>query len=310
MANGNTACSTGSLASSADRTSKKKLLCQKNLKKMNTEAERKGIVYISRVPPHMKPAKVRHLLSPFGEIGRLYLAPEDPAERKSRKKKGGNKGKEFTEGWVEFEDKRVAKRVAAILNGQPMDPKRRSAFHYDLWSLKYLPKFKWHHLTEDIAYQRAIREQKMAFEISNAKRERDFYLKQVGQSKAITAIEERRRKRAEAASEPGDEDAAQTAKRLRLFKQREAKPDPMNDDGAPMLSAATLGLIGGKGAAGGALSPENTTGGRDDVKAKKRNKKKSKAEAPVGAAGQIDAAAGRRPLRAAMSRMCVGTLKS
>ena len=31
-----------------------------------------------------------------------------------------------------------------------IDPKRRSAFHYDLWCLKYLPKFKWHHLTEDI----------------------------------------------------------------------------------------------------------------------------------------------------------------
>ena len=32
----------------------------------------------------------------------------------------------------------------------PPDPKRRSAFHEDLWSIKYLPKFKWHHLTEDI----------------------------------------------------------------------------------------------------------------------------------------------------------------
>jgi ESF2/ABP1 family protein len=33
-------------------------------------------VYISRVPPFMKPAKIRHLLSQHGEIGRIYLAPE------------------------------------------------------------------------------------------------------------------------------------------------------------------------------------------------------------------------------------------
>ena len=27
---------------------------------------------------------------------------------------------------------------------------RRSAFYYDLWNIKYLPKFKWDHLTEEI----------------------------------------------------------------------------------------------------------------------------------------------------------------
>ena len=37
-----------------------------------------------------------------------------------------------------------------MLNGQPMGGKRRSAYHFDLWSLKYLPKFKWEALTEEI----------------------------------------------------------------------------------------------------------------------------------------------------------------
>jgi len=70
--------------------------------------------------------------------------------RRQRKQKGGNTGKNFTEGWVEFDDKAVAKQVAAMLNGNQMGGKRRSAYHYDLWSLKYLPKFKWDHLTEEI----------------------------------------------------------------------------------------------------------------------------------------------------------------
>jgi ESF2/ABP1 family protein len=63
-------------------------------------------------------------------------------------------GKNFTEGWVEFEDKAIAKSVAAGLNGQQIGGKRRSAYHFDLWCMKYLPKFKWDHLTEEIAYEK------------------------------------------------------------------------------------------------------------------------------------------------------------
>jgi len=65
-------------------------------------------------------------------------------------------GKNFTEGWVEFADKRVAKRTALALNGQRIGGKRRSAYYDDLWCIKYLPRFKWDDLTEEIAYQRAV----------------------------------------------------------------------------------------------------------------------------------------------------------
>lgn len=87
------------------------------------------------------------------KFANTYTCAADPALRKQRKQKGGNTGKNFTEGWVEFEDKAVAKQVAAMLNSNPIGGKRRSAYHYDLWSLKYLPKFKWDHLTEEIGIQ-------------------------------------------------------------------------------------------------------------------------------------------------------------
>lgn len=77
---------------------------------------------------------------------------------------------------MEFEDKRIAKRISLALNNKQIGGRKRSAYHYDLWSLKYLPKFKWDHLTEEINYQKAVREQKLVAEISAAKRERDFYL--------------------------------------------------------------------------------------------------------------------------------------
>ena len=35
-----------------------------------------GIIYLSRLPPFMKPAKVRFIFSQFGEVGRLFLQPE------------------------------------------------------------------------------------------------------------------------------------------------------------------------------------------------------------------------------------------
>lgn len=40
----------------------------------------------------MKPAKLRQLLSEYGEIGRIYCTPEDAAARQMRKRKGGNSG--------------------------------------------------------------------------------------------------------------------------------------------------------------------------------------------------------------------------
>ena len=38
-----------------------------------------GIIYLSRIPPYMKPLKIRHIFSDFGEIGRVFLQPEGMA---------------------------------------------------------------------------------------------------------------------------------------------------------------------------------------------------------------------------------------
>lgn len=70
--------------------------------------------------------------------------------RQRRVKFKGNKKKNFTEGWVEFHDKRVAKTVALMLNNTPIGGKKRSYYHDDLWNIKYLSKFRWTHLTEKI----------------------------------------------------------------------------------------------------------------------------------------------------------------
>jgi ESF2/ABP1 family protein len=55
----------------------------KLLQKRKREAEQwnkvqddRGIIYISKIPPFMKPDKVRHLMAQYGEVDRLSLTPE------------------------------------------------------------------------------------------------------------------------------------------------------------------------------------------------------------------------------------------
>lgn len=53
-----------------------KPLTPEALAAFNTAQARSGVIYISRIPPGMQPAKVRHLLSQYGEVGRVYLQQE------------------------------------------------------------------------------------------------------------------------------------------------------------------------------------------------------------------------------------------
>ena len=42
----------------------------------------------------------------------------------------------YEDGWVEFMDKKKAREVAAMLNGQPLGSKNRGFYEHDLWTIK------------------------------------------------------------------------------------------------------------------------------------------------------------------------------
>ncbi|XP_057685607.1 activator of basal transcription 1 [Corythoichthys intestinalis] len=140
-----------------------------------------GILYIGHIPPRFRPKHMRNLLSAYGEIGRIFLQPED-RQVKARKKRSGSRRSGFTEGWVEFRDKRVAKRVAASLHNTPMATRKRQTFVSDLWCIKYLHRFQWTHLSERLAYEQMVLAQRLRTEVSQAKRETNFYLDNVDKS--------------------------------------------------------------------------------------------------------------------------------
>merc|ERR1719237_945045 len=148
-----------------------------------------GIVYLSCIPPGYNVSQTTMFFTQFGQVGRVFLQPAN--KDKSSKSHGGlNKDKRvlrFTEGWIEFMSKRLAKEVAQRVNNTAVGGSKRSKAHDALWNIKYLPRFKWSHLTERLAYEKAVHQQKMRNEISQAKREAEFFQSNVKKAKKNNA---------------------------------------------------------------------------------------------------------------------------
>ena len=155
--------------------------------------DKSGVIYLSRVPPFMKPAVLRSLLTPYGAIGRIFLTPESSTSRQQRLKSGGTRRKLFFDGWVEFLHKRDAKHVASSLNAQTMGGKKRSRWHDEVWNIKYLSGVKWSQLVEQIQNENAERTAKLRLEISKTKKENAKFLENVEKGKMISGIAAKRK---------------------------------------------------------------------------------------------------------------------
>ncbi|KAJ2940689.1 hypothetical protein O0L34_g14798 [Tuta absoluta] len=149
--------------------------------KVNKKKTRKrGIVFLSTIPPYMNVAKIREIFSQFGDVGRIYLqSSAKPGEKRRRIPK------QFTEGWVEFQKKKVAKQVAAELNNTKIGTRKKSRYYDMIWNIKYIPRFKWIHLSERLAYEKAAMKQRLRAEVSQAKKEAHYLQTNVEKSKKM-----------------------------------------------------------------------------------------------------------------------------
>ncbi len=201
-----------------------------------------GVIYLSRVPPFMKPQTVKHLLSPFGNIGRIFLSPEEPTAHTHRVKSGGNKKRSFTDGWVEFLDKKDAKVVAETLNARIIGGKKGGWYHDDVWNIKYLKGFKWHHLTEQIANENAERAARLRADISRVTRENKHFIENVERAKMLEGMEAKKKLKrekegpADRVQNEGKVDVITTAKKhrrgpIRQFRQNEVRLKTAKDLG-------------------------------------------------------------------------------
>lgn len=143
----------------------------------NHKPSKRGLIYLSSIPPYMNVTTVREVFGQFGKVGRVYLQLLDKGESKKKKHKVNKK---FTEGWVEFEKKCVAKRVATLLNNTQVSTRKKSK-HYDYrWNIKYLSNFKWTHLHERLAYERAEKAKQFRNEVQLSKKKTNFFSVNIG----------------------------------------------------------------------------------------------------------------------------------
>ncbi|SPR00104.1 RRM domain-containing protein [Plasmodiophora brassicae] len=192
---------------------------EKPWEEFEKRTRKSGVVYLSRIPPFMSVHLLRRMMSQFGEVGRIYLTPEDAATARRRKKFKGSTRKNYVDGWIEFAKKRIAKQVAESLNNTQIGGKKRSKFHDDIWNIRYLKGFKWHHLTEKLSYENAVRAQKHRNELSAAKKEYDFIMEKHQQAKVVENIQKRRKRRREASGQAGE--ASELPSHHRHFRQRQ-----------------------------------------------------------------------------------------
>ena len=149
------------------------------------KVKRSGVIYISYIPEGMTVSLLRKKLQKYG-ANRVFLVP-DTSNSKSKKRQN------YKEGWIEFTDKIMAKLCEYEISGKIFGGKKRNnKFREEIWNLKYLNKFKWHHLMEKLQFNKKLREHRMKAELSQSKRENNFILEKFEQSRKINFLNKKR----------------------------------------------------------------------------------------------------------------------
>lgn len=231
-----------------DKTAKlkKRLELVNALKK---SSHKTGVVYLSSIPPYMKPAKLRQILSKFGQIDRLFMKKEDDAKHRTRVKGGGNKKAMYEEGWAEFIRKRDAKLCATTLNGNIIGGKKGNFYYDDILNVKYLPGFKWADLTEQIARENDIRMAKLEMEMSQANKLNAEYIRNIEKSKMFQNMQNSKKRKQQSsndadikesdAKETKIEDSHSNFKQRRVNTNRADAPSHIKQNN----SSKTLGNV-------------------------------------------------------------------
>ncbi|KAJ5894700.1 hypothetical protein N7495_006391 [Penicillium taxi] len=169
-----------------------------------------GIIYLSSLPPYLKPFSLKSLIEKrgFGPITKVFLSPLVPSNSGARKR--SNKRQLYTDGWIEL-PKKVAKICAEALNANIVGGRKGGWYHDDVWNMKYLRGFKWEDLMEQVQRERSEREARQRVEDARAKKEEKIFLAGVEAGRVADGMarknEEKRKRKLEAAG--GDEDVVE-----------------------------------------------------------------------------------------------------
>lgn len=151
-----------------------------------------GVVYLSSLPPYLKPSALRNILAQrgFEPITRLFLTPA------SKHKHGSKKSSRqlYTEGWIEFASKKTAKRCAEALNAQLVGGKKGGFYYDDLWNMRYLKGMAWDELMAGIREERREEEGRRDEERRRIAQETKIFVEGVEQGKKLEGMKRKRQK--------------------------------------------------------------------------------------------------------------------
>lgn len=124
-------------------------LQERKFKKDKKKPPTPGVIYLSSLPPYLKPSALRNLLSQrgFTPITRLFLSPASKSNKAHSSGPGSKNSRQlYTEGWIEFASKSTAKRCAETLNATTVGGKKGGYYRDDVWNMKYLRGMRWEEL--------------------------------------------------------------------------------------------------------------------------------------------------------------------
>src|SRR5699024_9533551 len=107
----------------------------KEKEKDRSRKNKTGVIYLSSLPPYLKPSALKAMLTArgFSPITRIFLTPYVPPSGNSRSKRR-NRRRTYTDGWVEFASKRTAKICAETLNASIVGGKKGGWYHDDVFN--------------------------------------------------------------------------------------------------------------------------------------------------------------------------------
>ncbi|KAL1969747.1 hypothetical protein VTN77DRAFT_8300 [Rasamsonia byssochlamydoides] len=210
-------------SSTSTSKSKSKQKPIKPLDKKPPKKNKTGVIYLSSLPPYLKPSALKTMLLQrgFGPINRVFLTPAVPSTSGTKR---SNRRKTYTDGWVEFASKKTAKICAETLNANIVGGRKGGWYHDDVWNMKYLKGFKWDDLMEQVQRERSEREARRRIEDARARKEDKVFLAGVEKGKVVEGIRKKREEKKKAKKgDSGAEDDAPELEIRRVFKQNEVR---------------------------------------------------------------------------------------
>lgn len=180
-----------------------------------------GVIYLSSLPPYLKPSALRNLLEQrgFHPIKRLFLSPA--SKHKSTSKK--NSRQLYTEGWIEFDSKKTARRCAETLNATTVGGRKGGWYHDDVWNMKYLRGMGWEELMAGVREEKREEEGRRDEERRVIARETKSFVEGVEEGRRVEGMKRKREGKAAKIVDEGERKEGGEGDVKRTWRQVEVK---------------------------------------------------------------------------------------